>query len=165
MGEPFWRASKELNNSLVKKRKVRLELDHGEIGRSPRMLAYVYVGDVFVNAEMVKRGYARVYGVEPDTRHAKLFRSLEEEARKNRRGIWKFAEEGAAELRNNQAPAEDEYNYVASKSSKVFHLLSCLMAERIAESNKIFFHTFKEAVDSGRRPCKVCDPKDAEVDK
>ncbi len=44
-----------------------------------------------------------------------------------------------------------EANFVASKNSEVFHVLTCFYVERIKEENKVFFDTYQAAVDSGRR--------------
>ena len=41
-----------------------------------RLLAYVYVGDEFVNAELVRRGYARTLTIPPNDRYAALFDRL-----------------------------------------------------------------------------------------
>ncbi len=54
-----------------------------------------------------------------------------------------------------------EHGYVASKNSDVFHVRSCQWAQRIAEGNKVYFGTYQEALDSGRRQCKVCKPKES----
>ncbi len=49
-------------------------------------------------------------------------------------------------------------NYVASKNSKVFHLPSCRSAKRIAPENLVTYETRQAAIDSGKRPCKICAP-------
>jgi len=51
-----------------------------------------------------------------------------------------------------------ECPYVASKNSGVFHKASCPSAKRINEENKICFKTRQQAIESGRRPCKRCNP-------
>src|SRR5262249_59708625 len=56
--------------------------------RAGRLLAYVYVADKMVNAELVRRGAAEVMTVQPNVRHRDLFVTLEQEARDNRRGLW-----------------------------------------------------------------------------
>ena len=38
-----------------------------------RLLAYVYVGDTFVNAELVRRGYATTLTIPPNDRFAARF--------------------------------------------------------------------------------------------
>jgi micrococcal nuclease len=46
------------NRQLVAGQTVRLELDVQPWDRYQRLLAYVYVSDVMVNAELVRQGYA-----------------------------------------------------------------------------------------------------------
>ena len=53
-----------------------------------RLLAYVFLSDgTFFNAELVKQGYARVFG-RNRFQYYKEFRRYEREARKSRVGIW-----------------------------------------------------------------------------
>ena len=55
-----------------------------------RTLAYVYLEDgTFLNAELVKQGYAMVMTVPPNVKYAHLFVKLQQEARENNRGLWK----------------------------------------------------------------------------
>lgn len=51
-----------------------------------------------------------------------------------------------------------EYQYVASVLREPFHDPNCRWAKRINPENLIGFKTRQEALDSGRRPCKVCKP-------
>ena len=53
---------------------------------------------------------------------------------------------------------EEQRQYIANRSSKVFHLPSCFRVRKIAKRNKVYFHSFQEALDSGRRPCRTCMP-------
>jgi len=78
----------QANRQLVAREQVRLELDIVERDRDGRLLAYVYVADTMVNAELVRRGSAEVMTVQPNVRHRDLFVTLEQEARDNRRGLW-----------------------------------------------------------------------------
>ncbi len=45
-----------------------------------RLLAYVHLGHLFVNAELVRRGLARTLTIPPNDLHARLFSSLEQAA-------------------------------------------------------------------------------------
>ena len=45
---------------------MRLELDAEERDRYGRLLAYVYAGDVLVNAELLREGYAEPLAVPPE---------------------------------------------------------------------------------------------------
>jgi hypothetical protein len=62
------------------------------------------------------------------------------------------SEAGAPPLEDEPAP------FVASKQSKVFHKASCPHARRIAPANLMEFWTLEEALASGRKPCKTCQP-------
>ena len=44
------------------------------------------------------------------------------------------------------------------KNSDVFHYISCFYVARIKPENLILFKTREEAIASGRRPCKKCNP-------
>ena len=67
---------------------VVLVRDVSETDRYGRLLRYVYVGDVFVNAELVRRGYAQVATYPPDVEFADYFVQLQREAREAGRGLW-----------------------------------------------------------------------------
>lgn len=86
--EPGGRAAAAVNHDLVAGRRVRLELDAQARDRHGRLLAYVWVADTMVNAELVRRGFAQVMTVPPNVRHQALFLKLEREAREAGRGLW-----------------------------------------------------------------------------
>ncbi len=54
--------------------------------------------------------------------------------------------------------AQTEYKYVASKNSQVFHLPGCRSVKRISPENLAGFKTRQEALNAGKRPCKLCTP-------
>lgn len=87
-GRPYYLEAKKENEKLVLGKKVRLEFDVEKQDKYGRTLAYVYVGDVFINAELVKNGYAMVYTCPPNVKYAKTFLALQREARKAERGLW-----------------------------------------------------------------------------
>ena len=76
------------NERLVEGKTVRLEYDAEQRDVYGRLLAYVYLGDEFVNAELVRRGYAQTLTIPPNTRFADLFARLEREASDDARGLW-----------------------------------------------------------------------------
>ena len=55
-------------------------------------------------------------------------------------------------------PLTAEYKYVASKNSKVFHKATCSSAKRIKPGNLVTYKTREEAIQAGKRPCKICKP-------
>jgi micrococcal nuclease len=87
--EPGGREATVVNRELVSGRRVRLELDAQSRDRHGRLLAYVWVDDTMVNAELVRRGFAQVMTVPPNVRHQPLFLELQREARAAGRGLWR----------------------------------------------------------------------------
>jgi micrococcal nuclease len=87
------RASAE-NHRLVEGRTVRLVFDRERRDVYGRLLAYVYAthpgdgGPRFVNATLVRDGYARTLSIAPNTAHAPLFDRLAARAGKAGRGLW-----------------------------------------------------------------------------
>lgn len=89
--EPGGREARKLNRALVEGRRVRLELDVQVRDRHGRLLAYVWVGDLMVNAELVRLGYAQVMTIPPNVRYQALFVRLQRDAREAGRGLWRPA--------------------------------------------------------------------------
>jgi len=85
--EPLGHPATEANRHLVQSKRVWLELDVPLRDRDGRLLAYVYVGDLMVNAELVRQGYAQVTTVPPSGKYALLFQQLQREAREAGRGL------------------------------------------------------------------------------
>lgn len=85
---PYSKEAKEFNRQLVKGKTVNLEFDVEKKDKYGRLLAYVYVGDIFVNAKMLKEGYALLYTHPPNIKYVELFIKLAKEARENKKGLW-----------------------------------------------------------------------------
>ena len=86
--EPGGREAHAANRRLVEGKRVRLDLDVQSRDRYGRMLAYVWIGDTMVNAELVRLGFAQVMTVPPNVRHQALFAKLQRAAREAGRGLW-----------------------------------------------------------------------------
>jgi len=103
----------EFLRGLIKKegQEIRLEFDQKKRDKYGRLLAYVYSlvceGDcaieavqgynyeklndgwyVFINATIIKSGYATPMTIPPNVKYADLFKELYEEAREAGRGLW-----------------------------------------------------------------------------
>ena len=76
------------NHRLVDGRRVRLVFDRERRDVYGRLLAYVYTGGDFVNARLVRDGYARTLTISPNTAHAGLFHRLAQDAGRTGRGLW-----------------------------------------------------------------------------
>ena len=85
----FGKEAFEANRKLVEGKTVRLEFDVQQRDKYGRLLAYVYVDDIFVNAWLVENGFAQVSTYPPNVEHQELFLKLQREAREKNRGLWK----------------------------------------------------------------------------
>jgi len=86
--QPLGAEATARNKELVDGKTVRLEKDVSETDSYDRLLRYVYVGDMCVNAELVKWGYAWASSYPPDTRYDSWFSTLQNEAKNSKRGLW-----------------------------------------------------------------------------
>jgi micrococcal nuclease len=111
--------AKSILNKIVYHKKVRIEFDITQRDKYGRLLAYIYlyrsqvedttkpsnyylIGDeIFVNASMVKLGYASPMTIAPNVKYAGLFKELFSQARNNNQGLWE----------NAVAKTEKEYLY------------------------------------------------------
>lgn len=84
----------EYLTGLINGKRVRLEYDIDTLDQYGRTLAFVYLEDgTFVNAVMVRNGYATVMTTPPNVRYADTFVELARKARKKNRGLWMTSSE------------------------------------------------------------------------
>lgn len=141
-------ASAFTKQSLEWKR-VHIELDtENEFDVYGRMLGYVFLPDgSLFNAELVKKGYARVIAPVP-FRYYTEFKQYEREARAKRIGIWsKYEVEEVAAV-------HESGKITGNTKSKIYHLPGQAHYSRIKEENIIYFNTEEEARQAGYRRSK-----------
>ena len=89
----FYEESKELLKIIVENKIVFLERDITDRDQYGRLLRYLYAGygqkKIFINLEMVKRGFANVFTMAPDVKYAQVLLEAERYARENELGLWK----------------------------------------------------------------------------
>ena len=85
------RRAYEFTKKLVEGKRVSLEFDVEKQDKYGRLLAYVYLKKegTFVNAEIIKQGYASLMTIPPNVKYVDLFFNLYQDARKNQRGLWR----------------------------------------------------------------------------
>lgn len=86
--EAFGAEATTFNRSLVEGKRVRLEYDIEPHDKYGRLLAYVYAGETFVNAALLRQGYAHLLTIPPNVKHVDEFQALVREARAAQRGLW-----------------------------------------------------------------------------
>lgn len=128
-----------------------MEKDVSERDRYGRLLRYVYVGALSVNAEMVARGHANTATHPPDVRYADYFTLLEEEARKAGLGLWSSATTVSGQDLMNLLTA-DATAYITITGQRYYREgCPCL-------NESVIPLTLAEAKARGYQPCEVCNP-------
>lgn len=166
--EPYGLAASAFNQILVEGKQVRLELDVEPRDLYGRLLAYVYTDSLFVNAELIRQGYAQVLTVPPNVRHVEEFIRLQREARRAGEGLWDFEtvaqavpflvqvarNTGVSTIVDRSDTDETVIVYITRTGTK-YHLAGChhLRQSRIPI-------TLTEARKRGYSACSACKPPD-----
>ena len=86
----YGKEAKAYLTKMLSGKNVKLVCDVDSLDQYGRTLAYVYLeGGTFVNADLMKNGYAMVMTIPPNVKFADEFVKLQQEARENNRGLWK----------------------------------------------------------------------------
>jgi|SRR5579872_1608907 len=87
--EPFGPEASEFTREHVEGRIVRLEFDKERHDKYERVLAYVYLGDWFLNEELIRAGLGRAITSHPYSESMKRrFRAAQHQAQREHLGIW-----------------------------------------------------------------------------
>lgn len=149
----FGKEASAFTKKLIDGKKVRLEYDVQKYDRYGRLLAYVYLEDgTFLNAELVKQGYANVSTFPPNVKYEQLFINLQKEARENNRGLWQKSNSENIYQDSLKQLSNDTTTVYITKSGKKYHIDGC----RFLSKNKIPI-PLSEAIKK-YKPCNVCKP-------
>lgn len=88
-GECFGKEAWEINKQLVNGQTIEMVKDISETDKYGRLLRYVWIDNVFINDFLIRQGYARIESIPPDIRYSSKLQQSEQEAKENKRGIWK----------------------------------------------------------------------------
>ncbi|OPY77341.1 MAG: SPBc2 prophage-derived endonuclease YokF precursor [Syntrophorhabdus sp. PtaU1.Bin153] len=144
--EFFAREATRYNKKLVFLKKVKLEFDTEKKDSHGRLLAYVFVKNTFVNAELVKLGYAKVMTRPPNTKYKDILLAQQQKAMDEERGLWQ------------EKKRDTESLYIGNKRTYTLHRPSCSYVQRIPEKGRITFRTRVDAIKVGYTPCRYCRP-------
>jgi len=87
-GEYYAEEATARNKELVEGKTVELQRGDRDQDEYGRLLRYVYIDGVFVNAELIVQGYATAYIFDPDDRYSQILVQLEQYAKMKNRGLW-----------------------------------------------------------------------------
>ncbi|MBW2179568.1 MAG: thermonuclease family protein [Deltaproteobacteria bacterium] len=142
---PFGFEAKKTNEKLLSGKAIRIEYDIQKKDHYGRILAYVYTADgIFLNNEMIKKGYAWNLFKGPNTKYSKVFLTSQHYAMSNKLGIW------------NNWQEKDGVKYLGNIKSKKFHHMDCTFGKQIAYANRIIFQKKWDAFYAGFSPCRRC---------
>ena len=144
LAERYGHEARDFNQGLVLKKKVRLEFDREKYDQYGRLLAYVFLQDnTFVNAELIKGGYAYHVFRRPNTKYDSLLLKFQREAMAKRLGMWeKFPDQ--------------EGPFLGNRHSRRFHIIVCPFGKTTSPKHRIIFKTKYKAFWAGYSPCKRC---------
>ena len=177
--EPWGKKSRDFALSRLKDRKVRLEtVDRDERDVYRRLLAYVFVGDGFLNRELIQSGNAFFYRASIQGKYAAQLEEAEKSARHRGVGVWdrkNGLKENPRDFRartqrdegifsqlkrspsrsaNNKSFQENPVppdKIVGNKRTMVYHLPGSPSAPKVSPKNRIFFDSPEEAEKAGFR--------------
>jgi micrococcal nuclease len=144
--EFYAREAARYNRKLVSKKEVRLEFDVERKDQYGRLLAYVFIEDLFVNGELVKRGYAKAMVRLPNLKYRDILLNYQKEAIDEGKGLWQ------------ERKKETESIYVGNSLTYILHRPSCKWASKISDKNRIVLYNSIDATRIGYSPCKICKP-------
>lgn len=88
-GQPFANEATKFNQDLVLGKEIDLEFDIQTKDRYGRTLAYVYTNGIFVNLEIIKKGFAVSETIQPNIKYQDEIVNAQKESRDKCSGIWK----------------------------------------------------------------------------
>ena len=132
---------------LTLDRTVSLSYDRLRYDHYGRLLAYLWLPDrTLVNAELVRRGMARVYFISPNLLYQKDLLTAQQEAIEAERGVWQ------------ELLKQDEPNYLGNSHTLRLHRPKCPLAAKMSRPNQVQFTSLKDAYLQGYSPCRSCKP-------
>lgn len=96
--ECFGKQASDETKKILKDGEVKIETDDivGQFDKYNRLLAYVSLNNQDINAYLIEQGFAREYTYDTKKPYSKrqIYKQLQKEAKKNKRGLWSQCEAG-----------------------------------------------------------------------
>ena len=149
--EAFGKEASAFTRNLLLGESVYLRFDVDRTDKYGRLLAYLYRAPdgLFVNLEVVRQGYGKVYTTFP-FKHKALFQHYSGQAQKAGRGLWSVGGAEQQQVKTEEAPRTKTV-YITRTGAK-YHRGSC----RYLKYSKIVVSLEKAKQSYG--PCSVCKP-------
>jgi len=149
--DPYGKEATAFLKNLLLGESVYLRFDGNRTDKYDRMLAYLYRAPdgLFVNLEVVRQGYGKVYTVFP-FKHKALFSHYSGQAQQAGRGLWSASRIGSRHAQIEEVPRTQTV-YITRTGAK-YHRSSC----RYLKYSQIPISLEKAKHNYG--PCAVCRP-------
>lgn len=148
-GELFYDSAVAYLANLILGEEVSLEFGFRKRDRYNRLLAYLYLDSVLVNAAIIENGWGNLYlfpeNMQDKEALAQLF-AAQHKAMRDNSGIWRVP------------PVSIEEYYIGNSRSFRFHRPACPSVEKLKDENRIIFYSRDEAFHEGYSPCRNCRP-------
>ncbi|MFC1622650.1 thermonuclease family protein [Patescibacteria group bacterium] len=166
----YYHTSTQALKDLVQDKMVRLEKDITDKDKYGRLLRYVFVvnegeDNIFVNDYLLHKGFAKKFIISPDTQYRDLFTSAQQEAYRNKLGMWgecDYELEGEYRQTDDQ-PTDPECLIKGNISDRAYGKVYFIPGCTSYEASKIdfsrgeqYFCTEQEAIDAGFRKGDNC---------
>lgn len=86
--QPWGTKARDYTRSLVVGKQVRVETDVQQRDQYRRLLAYVYVGDTFLNEAIIRSGHAMLLTYPPNVAKTDVLTRAQTAARNEGKGVW-----------------------------------------------------------------------------
>lgn len=174
-GECYFEESKRVLETLVEGKQVSLQKDITAKDRHGRLLRYVTLpnsnpaaDNIFINTELVERGFAFAEAISPDTKYRDLFATAERKAKAAGEGLWGGCEvdaKTAEDLREEDsiAPSPEctiKGNISEKGYGKNYFLEGCPNYSRIkvdSRKGESYFCSERDAKKAGFTRSDSCD--------
>lgn len=177
-GECYYEESKNALANLINGEYVRLEKDVDAVDDHGRLLRYVFLpsqdlmeNDIFVNAYLLRRGFAQTSSQSPNNRYDQYFISVREQALMQKQGLWDACEDPMREYgqkaekrREAHEPPTDpnctiKGNISTVGAGKTYSFPGCptyAQTKIDARKGEQYFCTEKEAQEAGFKKVGSC---------
>ena len=147
--EPYCEAAREYLAGMILGKPVRVELGERKRDGYGRLLGYIYIDTILVNARMLENGMGWLYFFPEDQTNKDATDRLlaaQRQAMARRVGVWTLP------------VFMEEKQYIANGATMRFHRPECESIRKMSAGNQVVFGTRESAMYEGYSPCRTCKP-------
>ena len=143
--QPFAIKATERNRALVEGRTVTVEITPENTDKYGRLLGTLILPDGrHVEEVLAEEGLGKVVEFDRDDPGLQMLKSAQAAASAAGRGVW------------SRTAADTAAKFIASSTSKIYHVPGCAKAANIKPENLAEFVSEEDAKASGRTACPTC---------